>query len=290
MRDEELVSFLQWALPRLRLRWGGFRKVRRQVGKRLSRRLAELKLQALDQYRDRLLTDPTEWSVFDGLCHITISCFYRDKHVFDALGAQVLPELGRAAHLQRRAVRCWCAGCACGEEVYTLKLVWEFDVRPSLPGTSLKIIGSDADPEVLRRAEKGCFSSSSLKSMPANWRELAFTRNDDCYCIHAEYRDGIAFLLEDIRSDIPAGRFDLILCRNLVFTYFEIERQREMIGRIAESLRDTGYLVIGAHEQLPGDSSLFAQVSGCREILRKTQPRRTELAEREHDYDESRQD
>ncbi len=123
MRDEELVAFLQWALPRLRLRWRGFRKVRRQVGKRLRRRLAQLKLQTLDQYRARLEGDPREWGVLDGLCHITISCLYRDKHVFDALGARVLIELGEAAYSQRRPVWCWCAGCACGEEVYTLKIM-----------------------------------------------------------------------------------------------------------------------------------------------------------------------
>ena len=132
-------------------------------------------------------------------------------------------------------------GCACGEEVYTLKLLWELDVRPKLPRGRLEIIGSDADLIVLQRAERGCFSSSSLKGMPAHWRELAFTRDDDCYCIRAEYRDGLAFLLQDIRSEIPAGPFDLILCRNLVFTYFDIERQREMIGRIAAALRDGGY-------------------------------------------------
>lgn len=272
MRDEELVSFLQWALPRLRLRWQGFRKVRRQVGKRLSRRLAELELRTLDQYRDRLQTDPMEWSMFDGLCHITISRFYRDRHVFDALGLRVLPELGRAAQAQRRPVRSWCAGCACGEEVYTLALVWAFDIRPRLPGAPLEIIGSDADPEVLRRAEKGCFSSSSLGSLPESWRDRAFTRDGDRYCVRAEYRGGIAFRLEDIRFAVPHGPFDLILCRNLVFTYFEIERQREMIGRIAEALRDTGYLVIGAHERLPAGSSGFAQISGCPEILRKTPP------------------
>lgn len=79
MQDKELATFLQWALPRLRLRWKGFRKVRRQAAKRLNRRLEELELQTLDQYRRRLENDPMEWGVLDGLCHITISCFYRDN-------------------------------------------------------------------------------------------------------------------------------------------------------------------------------------------------------------------
>lgn len=282
MRNQELVAFLQWALPRLRLRWEGFRKVRRQVGKRLGRRLAELKLKTLDQYRDQLQNDPAEWSRLDGLCHITISCFYRDKDVFDTLSARVLPDLGKAACLQDRAARCWCAGCACGEEVYTLKLLWELDVRPGLPGGRLEIIGSDVDPSVLCRAEKGCFSSSSLKDVPARWREIAFMRDGDRYCVRAEYREGLAFLLQDIRSEIPSGSFDLILCRNLVFTYFDIERQRQMLERIAAALRDGGYLVIGAHETLPDDRRVFRPISDCREILCKTQPHRPEVEEWEH--------
>jgi chemotaxis protein methyltransferase CheR len=203
MRDEEVVTFLRWALPRLQLRWEGFRKVRRQVRKRLGRRLRELKLDTLDQYRNQLQDDPTEWRVFDELCHITISRLYRDKHVFDALGSLVLPKLAREANSQDRAVRCWCAGCACGEEVYTLKILFELDVRPKLPRGRLEIAGSDADATVLKRARKGCFAPGSLKNMPAHWRELAFSRDDARYCVRAEYRDGITFLRQDIRSEIP---------------------------------------------------------------------------------------
>ena len=155
-------------------------------------------------------------------------------------------------------------------------------MRPRLPGGRLEIIGSDADPIVLCRAEKGCFSSSSLKDVPARWREIAFARDGDRYCVRAEYREGLAFLFQDIRSEIPAGFFDLILCRNLVFTYFDIERQRETLDRIAAALRDGGYLVIGAHETLPDDGRGFTPISGCREILCMTQPPRPEVEEREH--------
>jgi chemotaxis protein methyltransferase CheR len=107
-------------------------------------------------------------------------------------------------------------------------------------------------------------------------------RDGDRYCVRAEYREGLAFLLQDIRSEIPAGFFDLILCRNLVFTYFDIERQRETLDRIAGALGAGGHLAIGAHETLPDDGRGFAPISGCREILRMTQPPRLEVEEREH--------
>ena len=77
--DAEGVQFLQWCLPRLRLRWLGFRKVRRQVYKRILRRLKELGFSGVDEYRSYLEGHPAEWAVLEALCWISISRFYRDK-------------------------------------------------------------------------------------------------------------------------------------------------------------------------------------------------------------------
>lgn len=270
--DDECVAFLQWALPRLRLRWAGFRKVRRQVCKRMRRRLNELGLKTLDQYRSLLETDGAEWAILDDLCHITISRLYRDKYVFDLLGARILPELGREASGRARAVRCWCAGCASGEEVYTLRILWDLEVHSTVPQVHFELIGTDVEDAVLERAAAGCFSAGSMTDAPARWRDVAFERVGRLYCVRFAHREGLMFLHQDIRTEVPAGPFDLILCRNLVFTYFEPELQRATLGRIASELRDGGYLVIGAHEQLAANGGLFEPVAGCREIFRKVRP------------------
>lgn len=269
MRDEDCVAFLQWALPQLRLRWAGFRKVRRQVCKRLGRRLETLGLATLDQYRDHLMHDQEEWTLLDGLCHITTSTFYRDKHVFDVLAAHVLPEIAKTARQEGRAARCWCAGCASGEEVYTLRILWDLRVQPQVPGSRLEVVGTDADEVVLRRAERGCFTPGSLKETPPDWRDVAFTRHDHSYCVRDAYRQGVTFMLQDMRSELPEGPFDLVLCRNLVFTYFEPNLQRQTLGRIAGVLRAGGYLVIGAHERLPAIGHVFSESADCRHIFRR---------------------
>jgi chemotaxis protein methyltransferase CheR len=270
LRDSDCIAFLQWALPRLELRWAGFRKVRRQVCKRLRRRLNELGIETLDQYRLCLESDPAEWAALDGLCHITISRFRRDEAVFIALRDDILPDLGRAASADNRPLRCWCAGCASGEEVYSLKLLWELDRQPDVPGTSLEIIGTDADEPVLRRAERGCYPPSSISGVPEHWLALAFDRCGQSYCVRAEHRGGITFVSQDIRKKVPPGTFDLILCRNLVFTYFEPELQRSTLDRIALSLRPSCYLVIGNRERLPNGSAMFERVAGHQEIFRKS--------------------
>jgi chemotaxis protein methyltransferase CheR len=95
MKHDDCVGFLQWALPRLRLRWPGFRRVRRQVCQRLGRRLRELGLGELQAYQLYLGNHPAEWQVLDGLCRITISRFYRDRTIFVALEREVLPVLAR---------------------------------------------------------------------------------------------------------------------------------------------------------------------------------------------------
>lgn len=89
MADADCVAFLQWALPRLDLRWRGFRKVHGQVCKRLKRRMKELGLDGFDAYRKWLAADTDEWAVLDGMCHITVSRFYRDSRIFKALGQHV---------------------------------------------------------------------------------------------------------------------------------------------------------------------------------------------------------
>ncbi len=247
MTDAECVEFLRWALPRLRMRWGGFRRVRRQVCKRLARRLRQLDLADLTGYRTHLDTDPAEWSTLDAICRISISRFHRDRAVFDFLGDEVLPQLARGAS----ALRCWCIGCAAGEEAYTLKILWVLRLRPRFPRLPLHIEATDADEQQLRRARGACFSGSSLKQLPADWRAAAFEASDGLQRLRPAFRTGITFRQEDVRTRLAEGPFDLILCRNLVFTYFEEPLQVEILQALAARLRRGGALVIGAHETLP---------------------------------------
>src|SRR3989304_6160796 len=97
MKDTDCVAFLQWALPRLGLRWPGYRRVRGQVCKRIDRRIQTLALSGPAADKVYLSEHATEWAALDALCSIPISRFYRDRAVFDALGEQILPELAERA-------------------------------------------------------------------------------------------------------------------------------------------------------------------------------------------------
>jgi chemotaxis protein methyltransferase CheR len=269
VNDKDCTAFLQWALPQIELRWPGFRKVRRQVCKRLKERMRDLGLDNYSAYRTRLESDPSEWRVFDECCHITISRFFRDRGIFEVVRRQVLPAIGMRAKREGRDAQVWSAGCASGEEPYTLKVLWDCEVATAYPGVSLSIVASDVDQVMLARAREGCFEPTSLHELPPALIEQGFDRLDARYCVKPEHREGIEFLDQDLRMKTPARLFDLILCRYVAFTYFAVPLQRKVLASMLERLRPQGYFVIGTHERLPGDIPELASLAGAAQIFQK---------------------
>jgi chemotaxis protein methyltransferase CheR len=268
--DRRCVDFLQWALPRLGLRWAGFRKVRRQVCRRLRRRLGELELADLDAYREHLEAHPEEWTVLDALTPITISRFYRDAQVFRALEDEVLPALAAAAAADARdRLGAWSAGCASGEEAYTLALLWHGTLATRFPTLRLEVLASDIDPAMLRRAREATYDASSLRDLPARWRDRGFTRRGRRYCVRPEHRDLVSVRHHDLRTPPPAEPFDVVLCRNAAFTYLAAAGELTALARLTGTLRRGGALVIGLHESLPEPHPGLTAWPGTRAIFRR---------------------
>ncbi|MFO0996935.1 MAG: CheR family methyltransferase [Alphaproteobacteria bacterium] len=254
MRQAEGVKFLRWAMPRLGLDWPGFEHCHRQVCKRLKRRIGELGLSGFAAYRNYTLDHDTEWEVIDTCCRVTVSRFYRDKDVFDELASEVVPRLAAEAKARGRSVvRAWSAGCGAGEEPFSLGLIWRFKVEPRFPRLSLEIVATDADDNQLARARVGCYRPSSLRELPAAWAKGAFVTSGPLRCLRPKFRAGIEFERQDVRANAPKGPFDLILCRNLAFTYFDESQQREVLAMIVRKLTPGGFLVIGRRERLPDE-------------------------------------
>jgi chemotaxis protein methyltransferase CheR len=269
MIDSDCIGFLQAALPRLGLRWPGFRKVRRLVCKRLARRLRELNLPDLAAYRAFLDSRPGEWAILDGYCRIPISRFYRDREIFEHLEHGVLPALAEATVAAGRSeLACWSACCASGEEPYTLAILWRLRLQHHFPGLGIRIVATDIDAQVLQRARTGCYRASSLKALPPPLLAEAFTRHGGELCVRDEYR-AIEIFQQDIRQTVPEGAFDLVLCRNAVLTYFEPVLQHEVMGRVATRLRAGGALVIGMHEALPANLPGFVPWPNARAVFRR---------------------
>lgn len=253
MEDSRCVDLLRWALPKMAMRWEGFRKPRAQVCKRIERRMAELDVRGAEDYRSYLREHPGEWEVLARLCRVTISRFMRDREIWRWLFAEHLP--GRAADLAGQGpFRVWSAGCTSGEEPYTVSLLWMRHVAPEHPDLGLEVLGTDIDEQVVERARRGCYPRSSLKELDEGSMEEAFRRSGppgDPFCLAAAYRQAVRFQVQDLREELPEGTFQLILCRNLAFTYYEEALQREVLERLRGKLRADGLLVVGSNETLP---------------------------------------
>jgi chemotaxis protein methyltransferase CheR len=242
--------------------------VRRQVCRRVQRRLDELGLPDLGAYRAYLDGHADEWAVLDGLTPITISRFYRDRQVWAGLERAVVPTLASAER-----VRCWSAGCASGEEPYTLALL-----ASRFPGARFEILATDVEPAMLERARRAEYAASSLKELPEGWRESGFVRSRGLFVLRPEHRRRVTLALDDVRSAAPPGPFDLVLCRNVAFTYLAEEHQRSVLARLAETLRPGGALVIGLHESLPQPAPQFEPWPGAPAVFRRATARSARAA------------
>jgi chemotaxis protein methyltransferase CheR len=215
--------------------------------------LGELSLPHTAAYKTYLETHPNEWKTLDTLCRITISRFYRDRGVFGSIEGEILPALAKRALTDRETeIRCWSAGCASGEEPYTLNMIWKLCVAPKLESDlSFRITATDASKILLDRASQARYTASSLKDLPSRIRETGFFKTENDYAVRTDLKENIDFLEQDIRREIPDETFHLVLCRNLVFTYFETALQAEVLERVVTKLVPGGFLVIGIHETIP---------------------------------------
>ena len=266
MNDQDCIAFLQWALPRLERSWAGYRKVRGLACKRLGRRLRALGLADLAAYRSRLEAEPQEWKELDSILGIPVSRFYRDRGVFASLESEVLPALARGA---RTTIDCWSAGCASGEEPYTLSVVWHLRLQPAFTQLTMRVVATDMDATLLTRAQRACYSASSLKELAPDLVSRAFETRDGELCLKPQFRD-VTFMQQDLRNGMPDGPFDLVLCRNVVLTYYAAPVQLELMRRIADRLRPGGALVVGIHESLPPEISDFKPWPGARGVYVRT--------------------
>ena len=270
MEDSECVQFLRWALPRLHMQWSGYRKVRSQVCKRISRRLNQLNIDNIAAYQACLEQHPQEWDVLDALSRVTISRFYRDKAMFVFLESEVLPALAQQA-LNRHSdhLRVWCIGSSSGEEPYTIALIWRLQLQSQFPHLRLEIIATEIESNMNQRAKVACYQFSSIKNLPADWRKQVFNQEDDVFCLKPEYCRDVHFIEQDIREELPPASFDLALCRNLVFTYFDEVLQGKILDHMRDLILPNGALVIGIHEDLPENAEGLGVWSDRLRIFRK---------------------
>jgi len=117
----------------------------------------------------------------------------------------------------------------------------------------MEITATDVDPVVINRAQQGCYTINSLRILPAELRDRAFSRDGENYCLKDAVKKYVRFFLQDMREETPPGTFHLIFCRNLALTYFDRELRQTVLLALHSALEESGILITGKHEAISVD-------------------------------------
>ena len=249
--------FLREVLPDLGLIWNRHR--RKGVRRKLAERMRFLGQRSLADYKTLLDRDPGEKGRLALLLGVTISRFFREVDVFEHLAENIWP-----SWTDRLKIVMFSAGCASGEEPYSLAILWR-EYGP--PGARAVILALDMDRECLDRARRGLYPSASLREIPLDIRNKYFTNPGGPMRLDASIKEMVGFFRGDLRKSGPPPGTDLIMCRNLVYTYFDSRSRELMTEKFALALAPGGLLVVGATETV-NNQDLFQMVHPC--IYQKT--------------------
>jgi chemotaxis protein methyltransferase CheR len=229
------------------------------IKRRMAARIRDLKLPGVQSYLALLRADRAEVQRLSALLSLHVSIFYRDPSTFATL-RQILAE--RTPELLQRW---WSAGCAGGEEPYSLALLTA--QIPELRGR-VEIVASDVSPEILAKAGAGVFNSTHLSKVPVAEQARYFCAAGTGYRLGEEFRTMVQFFQHDLLGNVPYPASDLILCR-YVLMYFNAVDQEEVLSRFAAALPVGGLLVLGRTETLRDSAGLFAPINAQERIYQR---------------------
>jgi chemotaxis protein methyltransferase CheR len=232
------------------LSFQGYRKVRKGVKKRLIRHMRGLGCKMVPDYLERIRNNSEVMHECRLALTVSISRFFRDKMVWDIIRKKVLPDL---AEKNYKPIHIWSAGCARGEEVYSMKMLWEGVEKEGLNLPGLRFLASDINSEYLVTAQNGIYGKTSLKEVCESDKKTFFhtLKNGKQFIVKPFLRNDITWQVMDLCTELPNQSFDLIFLRNNVLTYLDGNLKELVFQNIVKKLNPGGFLVKGAHETIP---------------------------------------
>jgi chemotaxis protein methyltransferase CheR len=208
-------------------------------------------------------------ALIDGLV-VHETGFFRHRAQVAALRDRAIPELCREAAARGAPVRVWSAGCATGEEAWTLALLLAEQGAYGASGAGAEILATDISAPALERAAAGRYHAEDLEDVPAELRARWFVEDGDRMAVAPALRERVRFERLNLAADLYPGAVDLVLCRN-VLIYFAPEARERALGELYRSLRPGGWIVVGYSESLRGRADLFETIEvGEAALFRRT--------------------
>lgn len=238
--------------------------------RRIRRRMALAGSPDLAAYLERLKGDADERASLADDILINVTAFFRDPKVFARLEDDIIPEMARA-HPAEEPIRLWSAGCSTGEEAYSLAILFLDAMVKSGRSLKLQVFASDADPEAVAFAREGLYPEAALAEIPPERLKRHFLKEPLGYRVVPALRACVVFTVQDVLTDPPFSRLDLVACRNLLI-YLGATAQETVIGLLHFALKPGGLLLLGTAEAPGPLQGRFEVVSKAERLYRRVGP------------------
>jgi len=241
---------------------------RSSLTRRVERRMDVVGAESVAAYQDYLEVHPDEFTLLFNTILINVTSFFRDEPAWQFLREQIIPQIvaGKDADAP---IRVWSAGCASGEEAYSLTMLLAEALGTAGVLQRVKIYASDVDEEALAQARRATYSDKALEGVPEEWRKKYFVPSNGSFAFRGDLRRVVIFGRHDLVQDAPISRLDLLSCRNTLM-YFNAEVQARILGRFHFALNERGFLFLGRAELLLTHANLFTPVEARHRVFTRT--------------------
>jgi two-component system CheB/CheR fusion protein len=264
-RDDDFGALLRYLKDARGFDFTGYKRT--SLMRRVSRRMSQVGLDRFDEYIDRLEVDADEFGALFNTILINVTAFFRDPETWEFLRTDALPTL-LAARAPEAPIRVWSAGCASGQEAYSLAILLAEVLGPAQYRQRVKIYATDVDDEALSAARHAVYDATALEGVGPALLEKYFERNGERYVFRKDLRRTLIFGRNDLVQDAPISRIDLLACRNTLM-YFNAETQKKILNRLHFALAPRGLLFLGRAEMLLTHAHLFDPFDLRRRIFRR---------------------
>ncbi|AIB16281.1 methyltransferase (plasmid) [Azospirillum argentinense] len=263
--DPEFEALIRYIQESRGLDFRGYKRTSLQ--RRIRRRMEEAGCEDFAAYHGLLEADPQEFIHLLNTVLINVTSFFRDTDSWDVLRKDVVPQI-LAQRSDRDPIRIWSAGCASGEEPYSLAMLLAEALGKDAFINRVKIYATDLDDAALNTARHAIYSPRDVESVPPPLLERYFERTNNHYVFQRELRKCVIFGRHNLVTDAPISRIDLLVCRNLLI-YLESDTQNIVLPRLHYALTSDGVLFLGKAETQLARSKMFEPVNLKSRIFRK---------------------
>jgi len=243
------------------------------IRRRIARRMVTLRKETMQDYYNILRNDKNEQELLFNDFLIPVTYFFRDEKFFESLPQLLFPQL--LSNIVNNNLRIWVAGCATGEEAYSLAIcLHEYLSQKNIKDIRVQIFASDISEKCITKARNAIYSPQDIQQISETRLHNYFTKRDGYYHINKVVRDMCIFAVHNFIKDPPFARIDLVSCRN-VLIYFNPFLQNKVLSSFHYALKEKGYLLLGKSESAINATNLFENVGKHEKMyIRKFAPKR----------------